>query len=121
MKTGKPSTRLYVLPALMIKPLPRLVLAQSPRRSAVVSATVSPLCARARAGAPHNASAQAARSNLLEVVMTRLYPRGVDSEPLHATIEIRPVSLEPSRCIGDVPARFSERASDDRALEAVKL
>src|SRR5688572_21872903 len=120
--TGRPSTRLYVLPELMMSPLLRLVRAHSPSLSAVVSiGTVSPACARASAGVPRMTSVHSAPSVLPIVVMAPLYPRGVDAESLHATIEIRPVSLQPSRCIGDVSARFSQRSRDHSTLEAIQF
>src|ERR1700693_6055329 len=106
----------------MISPLLRLVLAQSPRRSAVVSVvTVSRLCARARTGTRGVTSVHRAGSNLLIYVMASLCPGGVDSEPLHATIKIRPVSLQSSRCICDVSACLSQCARDHGSLEAVQF
>src|SRR6185503_6580174 len=120
--TGRPSTRLYVLPELRTNPLVRLVRAHSPSRSAAVSrGTVSTPCARDTAGAAMATSAHIDAILIAEFVMARLYPRRVDSEPLHSPIEIWPVRLQPPGGIGHVAARLGQRACDDRALEAVQF
>src|ERR1700680_2053164 len=119
MCTGNPSTRLYVFPELRTRPLARLVLAHSPSRSAAVSVwTVSTACARERAGAAQARSTQITRIVFAVFVMSALYPRCVDSEPLHASVKIGPVRLKSSRGISNVSTRLGERSRDHRSLEA---
>src|ERR1700693_3180285 len=122
MYTGKPSTRLYVFPELRTRPLARRLRAHSPSRSAAVSDwTVSTVCARRRAGAAHASSTQAARIVFAVFVMSALYPRRVDSEPLHAPVKIWPVCLTSSRGISNVSPRLCERSRDHRSLEGLQL
>src|SRR6266403_4308068 len=122
MYTGNPSTRLYVLPELRTRPLARLVLAHSPSRSAAESDwTVSTVCARRRGGAAHASSMQTARIVFAVFVMSALYPRRIDSEPLHAPVKIWPVCLKSSCGISNVSARLCERSRDHRSLEGLQL
>ena len=43
-----------------------------------------------------------------------------DAQPAHAAIQVRPVGLQPARCLGHVPARRRQRAHDQRALVVVE-
>ena len=71
-----------------------LVLAHSPNRSAAESVlTVSTTCARESEGPAQARNRQTARIVLAVVVMLALYPRRVDSEPLHAPVKIGSVRL----------------------------
>src|SRR5437762_3195827 len=106
----------------MTSPLARLVRAHSPSRSALVSrAAVSTTCARESVGAAQATTTHIDAIRLTVLVMARLYPRRVDSEPLHPPIEIWPVGLESARGVGDVTARLRQRSRDHRALEAVQF
>src|SRR5436305_10248022 len=101
-----------------MSPLLRLVRAHKPSRSAALSArAVSTSCARAIAGRAQSRTAQIRCVGLGVLVMSALYPRCADSEPLHAPVEIRAIGLEPARRVRDVAAGFSKRARDHRALE----
>ncbi len=53
--------------------------------------------------------------------MSGLYPRGVDSEPLHPSVKIRAVRLQSSRGIGDVSSGLGERSRNHGSLEAVQF
>src|SRR5205809_100538 len=104
-----------------MRPLLRLVRAHNPSRSAALSArAVSATWARPIAGSAQSRSAQIRCESLGVVVMSALYPRCADSEPLHSPVEIRAIGLQPARCVRDVAARFRQRARDHRALERVE-
>src|SRR6058998_258055 len=105
-----------------MSPLFLLVLAHSPNRSAAESVlTVSTPWARESEGPAHARNRQAARKVLAVFVMSALYPRRVDSEPLHAPVKIGSVRLQSSRGVSNVSSSLGERSRNHRSLEAVQF